>query len=353
MFSAEKRFIEHSVVKDFVGALKSATKKDRAQRIEVRAPLAAHTAFDERQSFPEIFVDRIDPDAGWRRAFVRTLAEADAALCVGGERMTAAIGHTALAFRIPVLALGGFGGAAEQVWRGIPIGGHGASDAEHEAMAAPEWTAQVAERCVTSLLDQITRREKADNAAAEAERKRQRWLSTRAVAGAAILVAALGLVWASPFFESATLPNPILYLVGPVGGIGAALATSSFQESPPHSIAQTGAQGAIAGLLTTAIYLLAQMSAKQFEPTTVTFLTACLTGIGGGFTAEKVIRGWMAGRTPLPAGREFSIMTPESRPERGRHCSRCARDAATWNGVKAQNHARDGESGKYRHPLRK
>jgi hypothetical protein len=68
----------------------------------------------------------------------------------------------------------------------------------------------------------------------------------------------------------------------------------------------TAALGLIAGVLTAAIYLLVQMSAKQFEPTNVTFLLACLTGVAGGFTAERVIRGWMAGRSQLLTARRTS-----------------------------------------------
>jgi hypothetical protein len=306
VFSAEPQFIEHAVVKGFVGALKSTTKKGRAKRIEIRAPLAAQTAFAERIQFDDIFVDLVDQEAGWRRAFIRTLAEADAALLVGGERMTAAIGHAAVAFRIPVLSLAGFGGTAQEVWRAIPLGDAGPSDSEHAEAASRDWTAARAERCVTALLAQIDRREKADQAAAEAERKQRFWISTRVTGGAFILVAAFGLVWGSVSLLPAEWANLMLYLVGPIGGCGAALAASSFQDPPPHGIMHTGALGLIAGVLTAAIYLLAQMSAKQFEPTNVTFLLACLTGIGGGFTAERVIRGWMAGKGQLLATRRQS-----------------------------------------------
>jgi hypothetical protein len=68
VFSAEIRFIEHAAVKGFVGALKAKAKKDRAGRIEVRAPLAAQTAFAEQVQFDDIFVDLVDQEAGWRRA---------------------------------------------------------------------------------------------------------------------------------------------------------------------------------------------------------------------------------------------------------------------------------------------
>lgn len=306
VFSAEMRFIECAVVKGFVNALKSGPKKARAKRIEIRAPLGVQTQFVERAQFDDIFVDRVDQDAGWRRAFVRTLAEADAVLLVGGERMTAAIGHAAVAFRIPVLSLAGFGGAAQEVWRTIPTGDRGPSDVEHAEAASLDWTATRAERCVTALLNQIDRRENADTAAAKAERKQHFWLSTRVTGGALILVAAFGLIWAAGSVLPTKWANLMLYSVGPLGGCGAALAASSFQDPPPHGILHTAALGLIAGVLTAAIYLLAQMSAKQFEPTNVTFLLACLTGVAGGFTAERVIRGWMAGRSQLLTARRTS-----------------------------------------------
>jgi hypothetical protein len=302
VFSADPRYIESYVAQGFVDALKSDPKKEKEGRIEIRAPLGAKTTFAGREQHPALFVDKADQHAGWRRSFVRTLSEADAVLLVGGERMTAAIGHAAVAFRIPVLALAGFGGAAQDVWRAMVPGQDRPTQAEYEAMGIPDWADQQAKDAVKSLLDQIARREKEDNEAAEAARRLNRRLGARAFAGGFVLLIAILLTWTASQSPEAQWANLLLYLLGPIGGCAAALTASTLQEKPPHGTIHIASLGFFAGFLVTLLYLLALLSAGsgQFKPQPATFWLACVTGVGAGFTAEKILRDWMKKTPPLP-----------------------------------------------------
>jgi hypothetical protein len=302
VFSADPHYIECQVVHGFVDVLKSKAKKDRAERIEIRAPLGSNTAFAERQQYSDIFADRTDQHSGWRRSFVRTLSQADAVLLIGGERMTEAVGHAAVAFRIPVLALASYGGAAQQVWAAMVPDKDRPTQREYQAMSAPDWSNQRAEQVVDDLLAQIARREKEDNAAAEAARTLNRQLGARSSFGAVVLVVAILLTWAASWVPETGWANLLLYLLGPIGGCAAALTGSTLQERPPHGIVHAASLGFFAGFLASALYLLAQISAgpETFRPKPVAFWFACLTGIGAGFTAEKMLREWMTGKkTPV------------------------------------------------------
>ncbi|HEY0421191.1 MAG TPA: hypothetical protein VGC80_16870 [Acetobacteraceae bacterium] len=296
--SADADYIEGQVVQGFIEALKAnkATKKDQVGRIEIHAPLGGNTAFAGRPQHSDMFVDKTDPHPGWRRSFMRSLAGTDAVLLVGGGRMTAVIGHAAAGFGIPALALPSFGGAAQEVWQTITPGKNGPTPEEHAAMAGLDWSPNKAQQAVANLLAQIARREAESKAALEAEQQRRLALDVRAVIGVVILIVAILLTWAASQSPSAGWANLLLYLLGPIGGCAAALTASTLQEKPPHGMVHAASLGFFAGFLASALYLLAQMSAEKFEPKPLAFLFACVTGIGAGFAAEKVLREWMSGK---------------------------------------------------------
>lgn len=298
VFSAKPEYIETFVVRGFVAELRKRAKKERKDRIEVHAPLGGDTSFPERQKYADIFRDRTDQHANWRRSFVRALAEVDAVLLIGGGRMTAAIGHASLAFGIPVVAVARYGGAARDVWQAIaPNETTGYIQKEHEEMMAGNWSA---ENAVANLLAHIERRKTADADMAKAARAAMRLPAIRAGAAVVILLGAISTTWLASQFPAASWVRFLLYVVGPIGGASAALTASSLQDAPPHGIVHSTSLGFMAGFLASAVYLLAQMSSATFEPKELAYLFACMTGIGAGFAAEKVIREWMAGRHQLP-----------------------------------------------------
>lgn len=306
VFSADPAYCESVFVRGFFRGLPSQPKKDRVNRIEIRGPISADMDFTERKSFPEVFSLRTDPSRGWRRSFMMALAEADAVILVGGDRMTETIGHAAAAFQIPVFALAGFGGAARQVWEDLQIGRPGGPlREEHELLAATVWSQADADKCAANLMAQIERQRAEDGAAEEHVSRSRRRLATRAAIGAvAGLIAIISAALASRHSDE-QWANLALYILGPVGGFGAALVASSLQENPSRNMVHEGALGLVSGLLVSSVYLLAQMSSRTFKPEGFAFLFATLTGIAGGLTAQRVIRGWMAGKNKLPTGGRY------------------------------------------------
>jgi hypothetical protein len=304
VFSAEPQFIEAAVVRGFVAALRGKSKHIR-DRIQVRAPATAPVPFPERVAHPNLFLDIPDQYSHWIRSFLRASRDADGVVLVGGGRSTLVMGHIALAFRLPILPLAAFGGAAQDIWRSIRPAEDLPSADECNAMANPDITDAHAAELVTTLLSQWQRRIDQATAAAQAERIRIRWLTIRGSLGTAVLLVAIILGWTAAWYTEAEPGRQLaLYLIGPLGGCAAALVGSSILEEPPRTVFHTGILGFFAGFLATLLYLLAQLSsanpAGPFQVRPTALWLALGTGIAAGFAAERVLRDWAAGRVRLP-----------------------------------------------------
>jgi hypothetical protein len=93
-------------------------------------------------------------------------------------------------YRIPLIALATFGGAAAQLWKTIVPGQDRPSRKDADFMARPRWSAAAAGECVRSLLGQHRRRPQELAAEYQAGRARLRATSFRsAFAGILFLLA--------------------------------------------------------------------------------------------------------------------------------------------------------------------
>lgn len=303
VFTADANFIESAVVRGFSGAFKG--KKVGKGLIQVRAPTSVPVAFPEREKHADLFVDMPDQHDHWIRPFLRAARDAAGVFLVGGGRSTVVMGHIALAFRLPVLSLGGYGGGAATVWSAVKPRDDLPTSSECEAMGKKAADAAGAEELVKLLLAQLKRRDDQAKVVSEEERSRRRRLATRGVMGAAILLVATLVGWqASVLDPKSSLAFLALYTIGPLGGSAAALAGSSLLENPPRSIPLTASLGFFSGFLAALLYFLAQMSTAKaaFEVLPIALWFALGTGMAAGFAAERVLRDWVAGKVRLPGG---------------------------------------------------
>jgi hypothetical protein len=303
VFSAEPRFMKAAVVHGFVNALGAKAKKKGL--VQVRAPATAPVPFPERVKNPDVFIDMPDQYDHWIRSFLRASRDADGVVLIGGGRSTLVMGHIALAFHLPTLPLAGFGGAAQDIWKSIRPGDDLPTAGECQVMVERNVTDAHATELVAVLLAQRQRRTDQANAAADAERMRKRWLTTRAVAGVAVLIAAALLgSGASLLDQTSGWRQLALYMIGPLGGCAAALVGSSILDDPPRTTLHTGLLGFFAGFLAALLYLLALISSGKdaTKVQTIALWFALGTGIAAGFAAERVLRDWASGRVHLPGG---------------------------------------------------
>jgi hypothetical protein len=199
---------------DFVrGYTRSRAGKSSAC-VEIRYPPKATEIFEEEKTCAPLF-RRIPQGPDWEISFYPTLVRADAVIVLGGGYTTKVAGLIALGANRPILALGGFGGAAYQVWESLRSerGANMLTEEELGDMATPNWNEQSARRCVRVLQDQWERRlrsaEKRDQLTSEGHR--QRALARFAIIGAALFTGVLAAIAESQSTDA--LPRSILYLL--------------------------------------------------------------------------------------------------------------------------------------------
>jgi len=300
VYSADARYLEAAVVRGFVGA----SKKSARAMIQVRFP---HTA-PESAKFPEanthgpLFEPLQDRNGSWEAAFYASLRDADGVLILGGARSAHAIGYMALGFRVPLVPVACFGGAGKAVWLAMRPGTDLVTDADCQLMNPLAWTSSAAGPLVASLLTQRTLR---DQRGAQAIVDRGRVAAMRQiVGGVAFLIAAIGLtVWGliQPATHQTALFMALLFIVGPVAGVGSALISSGWRfENERHSIA-TGGLGFTAGLVSSLLYLLAQFSTAS-DPSMIkglAMIVAMATGLLAGFAVDRVLKQAAEGKLSL------------------------------------------------------
>jgi hypothetical protein len=262
-------FIEAEVVRGFVGA-----KTAPAKSIQVRFPAGtAAASFPEFENNPELFDFQSDPHPEWEASFYRSLREANGVLLLGGGASTFITGHIALGYRIPLIAVATFGGAAAQVWKTIVPGQDLPSREDTDLMARPRWSAAAAGECVRSLLGQHERRLQELAAEYQAGQARIRATSFRSVfAGILFLLAVATLpvgLWA--LTARPLLFQALLFFGGALAGASGSTIRLVWTNEASASALRTGVLGLVAGGVSAILYLLAQVTSNP-----------AALGIGGG-----------------------------------------------------------------------
>jgi hypothetical protein len=297
VYSSAPTFIEAYVVRGFVNA-----KPTTPKVIQVRFPASSAAAnFPEYELHPDLFEFQADPHPEWEASFYRSLREAEGVVLIGGGRSVLITGHLALGYRIPLLALAAFGGAAKRVWQAIVPGQDLPLKDDRNLMARP-WSPAAAAACIGSLLDQHERR----LAELVAERKREQDQARDArnrswMVGLLVLltlaVLATGLGWSSIghlWFQV------LLLFSGALAGAAGSTVRTLWVKKPDQTIAQTLALGLAAGAISSVLYIAAQIAANPaLLRTGATFaselprpllLFAVVIGFIAGLTFDAVFR---------------------------------------------------------------
>lgn len=268
----------------------------------VRYPLtdAAAAQFLEAEQRPELFDFKADTSQHWEASFYRSLREADGIILIGGGTSVMVTGHLALGFRIPLLTLATCGGAARAVWEAIIPDRDLPSEAERDLMAAPGWSAASAACCVNALRDQAARRSQ-DLVEQKAAVKRERWrrqLHYGLVGVLALL--SMGVLLSAFLIEARDLLAFLaLLFFGPcVAGVSGSMSRMVWSDdSASTPTLRTIALGLVAGAISAALYVVAQLAAKpdllritQSQPDLPATLIyfAVVTGWIAGFTSDLV-----------------------------------------------------------------
>lgn len=163
VFSSSRDYIEWELVKGYL-----AVPNTPPGSIEVRYPPDLDGRFEGEKPGDPRFI-RTQQTGDWEASMYPAFALFDGVVLIGGSQTARIMGLLALGSKTPLIALGGFGGGAEQVWNYLKSDRHAvASDAELNLMAERQWHGGSAQRLIDALLAQ---RERRVEAAREATRE--------------------------------------------------------------------------------------------------------------------------------------------------------------------------------------
>src|SRR5262245_35418366 len=146
-------FVEADVVRGYV-----ASGKAKPKSIVVRYQAATDSAsLPEARDNPDLFDAQPSNSPRWEVTYYRSLDTVDGVILVGGGRSTLVTGLIALTYRIPLVAVRGFGGAAEEIWSWLRADQDLPTQAQINEMGV-EWREELAGRWIDSLRDQRERR---------------------------------------------------------------------------------------------------------------------------------------------------------------------------------------------------
>lgn len=250
VYSDKPDFVEADVVRGYLSSGKAAPCS-----VRVRAPIGRGN-FAEYEAHPEVFDMRLDPSADWEVTFYRSLGSCDGVLLIGGGRSTFVTGLIAMTWRLPVLAVPGFGGAARRVWDRLSDE-TGQSEDDIAEMAKP-WQTRSAERLVQTLDRQ--RQARANRALAERRREADEAHQARVsltVAVVLLLAAVAGLVLSWGVETGSALSIALLALVPVLSAAAGALIRTSLDVGRDWT--RAGILGAAAGLITGLLFVASQL----------------------------------------------------------------------------------------------
>lgn len=210
VFSSSQAFVEWEAVQ---GYLKGLSNKAEPRSIEVRYPIDLDGRFPGEKPNDPLFV-RTPQSGDWEASIYPSFARLDGVVLIGGGNTTKIAGLLALGSKTPLAALGGLGGAAQQVWGYARADRNSAaSDDDLNLMASKDWSDRSASQFVQSLIDQHERRIELERLSAMDSTERQR---RKALTGLAIIGSLLFALVALALVESLAqggLPRSGLWLL--------------------------------------------------------------------------------------------------------------------------------------------
>lgn len=298
VYSSDPQFLECHVVRGYV-----ASRAALRCSIQVRYPLhSVKPAFVEQSTNSELFDWRPDHAPDWEMSFYQSLSEVQAILVMGGGPSTLIAGAVARGHRLALLALPGFGGKADQVWRNLRPGQDLASSDEISLMARPDWSDEMGAECVKMLADQLARKAEMVRQQRLEELRKETSVRQHAVAASLLFAAGFAMVpiaaWDQPIPWMLTVALFVCPALAGVSGATIRLVFDLRQGSLPltsESAITTGALGLIAGGVAGLLFITAQM-ATSTEPGALPHQAARLVpfcfliGFTAGMTLDAVFR---------------------------------------------------------------
>ncbi|GAA1560512.1 hypothetical protein GCM10009827_097220 [Dactylosporangium maewongense] len=253
VFSSDPEYVERDVVEGYLAVAGDG-------RVFVRAPHDSTVRFAVSPEAADRIQVEPDPADDWETSYYRSVFEADGILVIGGGRSTRIAGVIGVAVRIPVVAVAGFGAGASVVWQHLCKHVNDATAEDLHLMGRP-WADASASRLVASLLGQRTRRQAAQAAELQLQRRDgiRRTLSSLAGVTALLLAAAAILL---AYTTNSVGASMACLLGGPIlAAAGGALVRDTRDAHP--GLLWSAARGIGAGILATTLYVASQVLTNQ------------------------------------------------------------------------------------------
>jgi len=254
--SGEAAFIEGAVVRGYVA---SGLARPRSVQVRPRYGREDDLSFPELGSHREVFDTMPEATSDWEVTYYRSLLVADGLVVIGGGRSTFVAGLLALSRRCPLVAVAGFGGAAEKVWQRFSKESNWATEEDLASMAEP-WRDGLAADLVGALVGQRHRaeadRERDDAASLRVARK----LTAGLLVGAWLLLCALAAIPLSYRLPAGTTGSIALLVGAPLLAATCGAVMRGALDGRSDWI-RTGVLGAAAGAMTFLLFVAAQLTA--------------------------------------------------------------------------------------------
>jgi hypothetical protein len=298
VYSSDPDFLECHVVRGYVGS-RSALRCS----IQVRYPLhSVKPAFAEQSTNSELFDWRPDHAPDWEMSFYQSLSEVQGVLLMGGGPSTLIAGAVSRGHSLAIVALPGFAGKADQVWRNLRPGEDLVNSDEISLMARPDWSEDMGSQCVKALKDQLARKAERARQLRLDELRKEISVKKHALAAALLFAAGFSIVpialWDKP--PSSWLLTAALFVCPALAGISGATIRLVFDlrqgalPLSPQSALTTGALGLIAGGVAGLLFITAQMATTDngtLPKQAARLVPFCfLIGFTAGMTLDAVFR---------------------------------------------------------------
>lgn len=297
VYSSDAGFIEPHVVHGYLS-----TGSPRPQSIHVHYSVSVGTyRFDESTDYGQAFAYHADASEDWEVSFYRSLATVDGIVILGGARSAMTAGIIAASYRLPVVAVACFGGAAQRVWRQLSAAKNVASPDELSEMASDQWDDGSAARLVAILRAQLKRLAAKRAAEASERRREERRRAATSMVSIALFAAAVATLVAgfSVSDPGSTVSFALLFGAPALAGAAGSTIRTVFAPMDDHGGTAVLALGLIAGGVATILFAAAQLSTNRdlFAPGNegVTsyrglLLFSFAVGFIAGFTFDLVYR---------------------------------------------------------------
>jgi hypothetical protein len=254
--SGDAAFIEGAVVRGYVA---SGLARPRSVQVRPRYGRTDDLDFPELASHREVFDSMPEATTDWEVTYYRSLLSADGVVVIGGGRSTFVAGLLALSRRSALVAVAGFGGAAEKVWQRFTNEPNWASKEDLARMAEP-WRDGLAADLVRTLVGQCRRAEEEQKRDHDASRRATRKLTAGLVFGAVLLFCALAAIPLSYRVSPGTAGSVALLVGAPLLAATCGAVVRGALDGRSDWI-RTAVLGAAAGAMTFLLFVAAQLTA--------------------------------------------------------------------------------------------